>query len=123
YDDGVNPPGYLNGIQFSILGQGLAGPGSESIGAVRCRPGPATGCGPIFRKLGMDSNVLCRLVGILIGQVIGQVLVNCEPQLLTLNGNILCLDGGVISTDNQRIDPGGSLCSKPAVLPFGHGNT
>ena len=60
-DDGVNPPGYLNSVPVPILGQGLAGPGGESVGAVRCRPCPTAGSGPIFRQLGVNGDVLCRL--------------------------------------------------------------
>ena len=64
----------------------------------------------------MDRNVVHSLVGVLIAQVVGQILVNREPQFLALHGNIRGLNGALIAVYDQGVDPGGRLAGEPAIL-------
>ena len=69
----------------------------------------------------MHGDVVHRLVGILVAQLIGQILVNGDPQLLALDAHVLGLLGAVVAVYDQGIDPGGRLAGEPAVVALPHG--
>ena len=69
----------------------------------------------------MYGHVLHGLVGVFVAQIVGQILVDGDPQLLPLNADVLGLDGSFVAIDDQGVDPGGGFAGEPAVVPLLHG--
>ena len=69
----------------------------------------------------MNGDIVYRLVRVLVTQIVGQVLIDGEPQLLALNADVLRLHGALIAVDDHGVDPGGCLAGEPAVVSLGHG--
>ena len=68
----------------------------------------------------MYGHIVHGLVGVFVAQIVGQVLVDGDPQLLPLNADVLGLDGSFVAVDDQGVDPGGGFAGEPAVVSLLH---
>ena len=68
----------------------------------------------------MNGNIRNSFIRIFVAYLVGQILVDGDPQLLAFNSDILCLNSTLVAIDDQGVDPGGSLAGEPAIVPFNH---